>query len=167
MGSFFRNPFIIHHRRVAVQTMNYAVSLALSDVEKEIVDILGIERHVFIGERHYLMTGLVLSIFSEIVRRDAREEVELACKMTFLNLEQYFSTRPGVDANHGKWMMKQAINNYYIQAPEELADRFLLAVSQERFREKSSSDIPGLVDLFSFYIATSINFLNKKIEDLR
>ncbi len=167
MGSIFRNPFIIHHRRVGVQTRDYAVSLALTDVEKELIDILGVERHEFVGERHYLLTGLVLSIFSELVRIDGREEVVLACKMTFLNLEQYFSTRPGVDAEHGMWMMLQAINNYYIQAPEKLADRFLLAISHERFKEISSSEIPGLVDLFKLYIANSINFLKKKIEDLR
>jgi hypothetical protein len=147
MGLFDR--FILpEYRLAATKIKDYATSLQSTNTEQQLAALLGVELHQFIGERNLLRIGFTRSALGFYVSQSAKPEVSLANHFNEKMLEEYFSSRPGMAASDGLAILAQACRTYYLEEPEQVAEKFLanlVAVLPGRDRQAQSAHVQQYV----------------------
>ncbi|SOE48635.1 hypothetical protein SAMN05446635_0232 [Burkholderia sp. OK233] len=163
----FKNPFVIEHRRVGAQAKEYALSLALTETDKDIIVILGLERHVFVAERHLFLAGVLRSAFGYFDRQTGKKEIRLALMSFDQNLDEYFSAIPGLSPTQ-KATMDMKIRQTYQVTPDplQLFGKFLTEVTAGKYGPGDLPNIPGFAQAMEQYMNDAIRFLHGKIVKL-
>lgn len=163
----FKNPFVIEYRRVGVQAKEYALDLVLTEMDKSVIEILGIERHVFVAERHLFLAGVLRSAFFYFDRQTSKREIKLALNSFHENLDLYFSTIPGLNE-----LQKAAIDAKIYQTyavcpdPADLFGKFLNEITAGKYDQGDLSKFPGFAQLMERYMNDAIRFLHAKVAKL-
>ena len=67
-------------------------------------------------------------------------------------LDEYFATRPGVDANVSTYHWHLARDDYHLDTPESLASTFLTRLTEARLDSTHVREVPRYLDLINSHI---------------
>src|ERR1035437_6612155 len=103
----------IENRKVAFEAKEYALRLDLSELDKQVIDLLRVERHVFVAERQFLLIGLLRTILWYSDRhykiKPGQEGEISTVAMNFENyLTDHFKTLPGISIEDGYAALRRA-----------------------------------------------------------
>lgn len=132
------------HRLAAVKIKDYSTSLKSTDTEQRLATTLGVELHRFISERNVLLIGFTRSTLSHYASQSDKTTIALTYHFTDIALKEYFSTRPGMAATEGLAILEKACQNYYLEEPVQVGDKFLFNLTNGKLDSESLEQYPQL-----------------------
>ena len=158
----FGNLFKIFYRTAAIQAKEYALSSDLSEIEKQLIVLLGVEPYEYVSERHILLIGLVRHTFSYAESNNPKKEITLALHFFLRIIDDYFSKIPTIspEAAHN------LIHRYWIAEPEDLCKTFISHVTCGRLNETDAPKIPRFHEVMEGYLRDTLSFVSEKISKL-
>ena len=164
---FLSNLFVIEHRYAASKIRDFATSLDIDEQERHAIHALGIGTAHYISERNPLLIGICLSAIRHFASTTKKEEVELASINLEKILEEYFLTRPGMDANAGLQLVAKAQNTYYIEEPEQIAAKFLGALTSGDLGAADVDENKPILELSQYLLRKSLRHVQVCITKLK
>ncbi|KPD18827.1 hypothetical protein ADM96_08240 [Burkholderia sp. ST111] len=163
----FRNPFVIEHRRVGVQAKDYVLAIALSEAEKNVITLLGVEPRIFVIERQFLLAGIVASAFQYFERQTGKREVKLALIAFLENLDLHFANGKPLDVSEQVAIHTKVRRTYSMRPdPAELFGVFLGALTAGKYGHADLMLFPGFAPLAEHYLQDAIRFTQKLVAKL-
>ena len=155
----FDNLIAIHHRVAATAIREYATSLKTTQLEQDFSRMVNVEPHIYVGERIYFLCALSRYILYLSAQEKQGEDFHAASGFLERLLDEYFATRPGVDARVSTYHWHLAKDNYTVDTGEELAVRFLTRVTGGRLTREHISDLPRYQELVNNHIEQTQTFI--------
>ena len=154
------------YKVLSTEAKTIALNFQLTATEHEVVKILGAELPVFVAERHFLFAGLSHAFLTWSGDGKHNHVVSLARQHFDELMERHFTHLPGVDANVGRALLRQANQKYHLGVIESFAATFIEAVTGGRLGKVELVDYPELEGLVDGYKQVCCKGLARKVIEL-
>jgi hypothetical protein len=150
--SLFDSLFTIPHRHAAHKIKEYALSLETSELERAFAQMVEVELYRYVAERTYLLPALARLILYNRAIESGGDQMRAASGSLERMLDEYFATRPGVDANVSTYRWHLARDDYHLDTPDSLAGRFLVRLTEARLDPTRVRDVPRFLELVNSHV---------------
>lgn len=153
--SFFKNPFIIHHRVAAIKMRDFIISPEISEYEHDFIEKIDIKNYRYLAERTYLLASYTRYLLH--LRGEAKNNDDVRAASGFLErlLDEYFASRPGVDGNVSTHHWQLAREEYLKREVLSLSRTFLNRISDGLNNEREIAILPQCLELIASHITRS------------
>lgn len=164
---FLTGLFVIEHRYAASKIRDFATSLEIDGQERHAIHALGIGAALYLSERNPLLIGICVHALRHFASTTKKEEIELASINLENILEEYFSTRPGMDANAGLQLLAKAQRTYHVEEPGKIAAKFLSALTSGHLGASDVEATKPILELSQYLLRKSLLHVQACIAKLK
>jgi|SRR5712664_1269325 len=161
----FKNLFSLEpdFKIAAREALGFVVSLRITDTERDVMQMVDAEPAAFIAERTLLFAGLTHSFLIHFGDSRQNEKVMMVRHYFDEYIENHFRKLPGVDANYGANLIRNANKKYTLANFDSYPGQFIAAATENRIPPEDCEKFPEFLGQIDGYKKVCCEFLAKKI----
>jgi hypothetical protein len=165
---FFKSIFAKDHRAEALEIKDYILSLDLSKVDQDLIQVLGVESHRYTFQRSCLRLGVAAQVF-EIVDGKLNTDVVSAAHGFFGRIMmEYIDNLRVMNAMDAYSELGNAKNIYFALDPTaKVAAIFLAKLTDNKMGANDLNTLPQLLDMVNVNLKCTVALVKDKLMQLR